>query len=129
MEVSSHAIDQQRIDGIRYRAMAFTNLAPDHLDYHGSMENYYATKASMFDAERTDLAVVNIADEYGRRLAATAGAEVWTCSSTITPQTYMQTASSATRRDHGSTSTAPWAVQRCVCTRWAHSRWTTHYWP
>lgn len=81
MEVSSHAIDQQRIDGIRYRAMAFTNLAPDHLDYHGSMENYYATKASMFDADRTDLAVVNIADEYGRRLAATAGAEVWTCSS------------------------------------------------
>jgi UDP-N-acetylmuramoyl-L-alanyl-D-glutamate--2,6-diaminopimelate ligase len=81
MEVSSHAIDQHRIDGIHYRATAFTNLAPDHLDYHGTMESYFATKASLFEPERTDLAVVNVADAYGRRLADSAGAIVWTCSS------------------------------------------------
>lgn len=79
MEVSSHAIAQRRVAGISYRAMAFTNLAPDHLDYHGTMENYYAAKASMFEPECTDLAVINTSDEYGRRLAAAAGAEVWTC--------------------------------------------------
>ncbi|WP_307797415.1 UDP-N-acetylmuramoyl-L-alanyl-D-glutamate--2,6-diaminopimelate ligase [Williamsia soli] len=81
MEVSSHAIDQRRIGGITYRVMAFTNLAPDHLDYHGTIENYYATKASMFESERTDIAVVNVADTYGRRLAAASGAPVWTCGS------------------------------------------------
>ena len=79
MEISSHAIDQRRIDGIRYRAMAFTNLGRDHLDYHGTMENYYGTKAGMFIPERTDRAVVNIDDSYGARLATSAATEVWTC--------------------------------------------------
>jgi UDP-N-acetylmuramoyl-L-alanyl-D-glutamate--2,6-diaminopimelate ligase len=80
MEVSSHAVTQHRVDGVNFRAMAFTNLSHDHLDYHGTMEAYYATKASMFSADRTQIAVVNLDDHYGARLAATIGPTTWTCS-------------------------------------------------
>ena len=62
MEVSSHAIDQGRVDGTAFRVMAFTNLSDDHLDYHESMEGYFATKAAMFTPERTQIAVVDIDD-------------------------------------------------------------------
>lgn len=83
MEISSHAVDQHRVDAIAYRAMAFTNLGRDHLDYHGTMNNYFATKASMFTADRTEIAVVNIDDTYGSQLAATATApDIWTCAIT-----------------------------------------------
>ncbi|MFE0749947.1 Mur ligase family protein [Gordonia sp. NPDC058843] len=80
MEVSSHAVDQRRVDGTAFRVMAFTNLTDDHLDYHGSMEAYFATKAAMFTAERTRVAAVMVDDEWGARLAARATAETWTCS-------------------------------------------------
>lgn len=77
MEVSSHAVDQRRIDGTRFRTMVFTNLGRDHLDYHGTMETYYRTKASLFTAERTETAVISVDDEYGRRLAASATQPMW----------------------------------------------------
>ncbi|QHD87332.1 UDP-N-acetylmuramyl-tripeptide synthetase [Gordonia sp. JH63] len=80
MEVSSHAIDQGRVDGTAFRVMAFTNLSDDHLDYHESMEGYFATKAAMFTPERTQIAVVDIDDHWGARLAAGATTETWTCS-------------------------------------------------
>ena len=80
MEVSSHAIDQRRVDGVRFRAMAFTNLGHDHLDYHRTMDGYYRTKASLFTTDRTDIAVVSVDDAHGRRLASEAGATTWTCS-------------------------------------------------
>jgi UDP-N-acetylmuramoyl-L-alanyl-D-glutamate--2,6-diaminopimelate ligase len=82
MEVSSHAISQGRIDGLQFRTVAFTNLGPDHLDYHGTMEKYFATKATLFAADRAHAAVVNIDDEYGKRLVATAEVPVWTHSTT-----------------------------------------------
>lgn len=82
MEVSSHAVSQRRVDGTHFRVMAFTNLSHDHLDYHGTMEAYYATKAKMFAAERTEIAVINIEDPYGARLAADLNATTWTCSTT-----------------------------------------------
>jgi UDP-N-acetylmuramoyl-L-alanyl-D-glutamate--2,6-diaminopimelate ligase len=82
MEVSSHAIRQHRVDGTEFRAMAFTNLSHDHLDYHGTMEAYYQTKAAVFAADRTQLAVVNIDDDYGKRLARSTTATTWTCSTT-----------------------------------------------
>jgi UDP-N-acetylmuramoyl-L-alanyl-D-glutamate--2,6-diaminopimelate ligase len=80
LEVSSHAVCQRRIDGIAFRTMAFTNLSHDHLDYHGSMAAYFAAKASMFTPERTEIAVVNIDDAYGARLAARTRSTLWTCS-------------------------------------------------
>lgn len=84
MEVSSHGIRQHRVDGTAFRSMAFTNLGPDHLDYHGTMEAYYETKATMFTADRTRIAVVNIDDAHGTRLATHTTATAWTCS-TVSP--------------------------------------------
>ena len=68
MEVSSHALDQHRVDAVRFRAAVFTNLSQDHLDYHQTMERYFAAKASLFESARTDVAVVNASDPWGRRL-------------------------------------------------------------
>lgn len=68
MEVSSHAIDQHRIGGCRFAVLAFTNLTQDHLDYHGTMEAYYQTKARLFRENLTVPAVINADDPYGKRL-------------------------------------------------------------
>ena len=69
MEVSSHALVQHRVDAMRFDVSVFTNLSRDHLDYHGTMEAYFEAKAMLFDAARTTMSVINIDDEYGRRLA------------------------------------------------------------
>ena len=69
MEVSSHALDQHRVDGIRYDAAVFTNLTSDHLDYHGTAEDYFMAKARLFTPQMADRAVVNRGDEFGLRLA------------------------------------------------------------
>jgi UDP-N-acetylmuramoyl-L-alanyl-D-glutamate--2,6-diaminopimelate ligase len=69
MEVSSHALHQHRVDEIPFRAGVFTNLTQDHLDYHGSMEEYFKAKQMLFEGlESTAVAVVNIDDEYGARM-------------------------------------------------------------
>ncbi|MCY3631944.1 MAG: UDP-N-acetylmuramoyl-L-alanyl-D-glutamate--2,6-diaminopimelate ligase [bacterium] len=70
MEASSHALDQHRVDGIRFDAAVFTNLTPDHLDYHGTIEEYFAAKARLFTPQLSDRGVVNVGDDYGMRLAA-----------------------------------------------------------
>jgi UDP-N-acetylmuramoyl-L-alanyl-D-glutamate--2,6-diaminopimelate ligase len=79
MEVSSHGLAMQRVDGTRFAAVAFTNLSQDHLDVHGTMESYFAAKARLFDPSFTDRAVVNIDDPYGRLLldAATVPTVGW----------------------------------------------------
>ena len=69
MEVSSHALDQQRVDGIHFDVAVFTNLTRDHLDYHGTMEAYGAAKARLFAWPGLRAAVVNIDDAFGRALA------------------------------------------------------------
>lgn len=66
MEVSSFALVQHRIGPARFRAALFTNLTQDHLDYHKDMEDYYQAKKMLFDA--CDTAIINVDDEYGRRL-------------------------------------------------------------
>jgi UDP-N-acetylmuramoyl-L-alanyl-D-glutamate--2,6-diaminopimelate ligase len=79
MEVSSHALIQHRVDAVRFAAATFTNLTLDHLDYHGDMSAYFEAKARLFEPGRSDLAVVNVDDPWGRRLLAriqTAGREV-----------------------------------------------------
>lgn len=70
MEVSSHAISLERVRGAHFSAVAFTNLSQDHLDFHHSMEEYFQAKAALFTYEFADLAVINMDDPYGRRLAA-----------------------------------------------------------
>lgn len=67
MEASSHALDQQRLCGLRFRCAAFTGLSHEHLDYHETMENYYQAKKRLFS--QADAAVINSDDPYGRRLA------------------------------------------------------------
>jgi UDP-N-acetylmuramoyl-L-alanyl-D-glutamate--2,6-diaminopimelate ligase len=69
MEVSSHALDQSRVDGVRFQTAAFTNLTRDHLDYHGSMQKYGAAKAKLFQTADLKHIVLNIGDEFGRALA------------------------------------------------------------
>jgi UDP-N-acetylmuramoyl-L-alanyl-D-glutamate--2,6-diaminopimelate ligase len=68
IEASSHAAELHRLDRVRFRALVFTNLTQDHLDFHGTMENYYAAKRALFDDDTP--AAVNVGDPYGRRLAA-----------------------------------------------------------
>ncbi|MGI8615967.1 MAG: UDP-N-acetylmuramoyl-L-alanyl-D-glutamate--2,6-diaminopimelate ligase [Actinomycetota bacterium] len=68
MEVSSHALDQGRVDGVVFDAAVFTNLSQDHLDHHGSMEAYFAAKASLFAPGRKERALLNLDDPWGRRL-------------------------------------------------------------
>lgn len=69
MEVSSHAIEYRRVDGVRFDVAGFTNLTQDHLDLHGSMEEYFDAKAALFRPERAGRAVVMVDDAWGRRLA------------------------------------------------------------
>jgi UDP-N-acetylmuramoyl-L-alanyl-D-glutamate--2,6-diaminopimelate ligase len=69
MEVSSHALDQGRVDAVRFRIAAFTNLTHDHLDYHGSMGAYGAAKARLLGRAGLDARIVNVDDEFGRELA------------------------------------------------------------
>jgi len=69
MEVSSHALVLERIRGSHFSAVAFSNLSQDHLDFHQSMEEYFQAKASLFTFEYSDLAIINIDDPYGARLA------------------------------------------------------------
>jgi UDP-N-acetylmuramoyl-L-alanyl-D-glutamate--2,6-diaminopimelate ligase len=71
IEVSSHALDQDRVGGLVFDAAVFTNLSQDHLDYHGSMEAYFEAKASLFVPERTEHAVIGIDDPWGKQLLDT----------------------------------------------------------
>src|SRR5690606_13825496 len=70
MEVSSHALDQGRVDGVHFRIGVFTNLTRDHLDYHGDMASYGAAKDRLFAWPGLQAAVVNIDDAHGRDLHA-----------------------------------------------------------
>jgi len=69
MEVSSHALDQGRVGGVRFHTAAFTNLTRDHLDYHGTMSAYAEAKARLFTWPGLDARVINVDDEFGARLA------------------------------------------------------------
>ena len=66
LEVSSHALDMGRVEGLRFNTAVFTNLTQDHLDYHKDMESYYLAKKKLFSM--CDNAVINIDNEYGKRL-------------------------------------------------------------
>jgi UDP-N-acetylmuramoyl-L-alanyl-D-glutamate--2,6-diaminopimelate ligase len=80
MEVSSHAIALERIRGSHFAVVAFTNLSQDHLDFHKTMDDYFAAKAKLFTYEFADLAVINIDDAHGVQLAAKTELPVMTVS-------------------------------------------------
>ena len=80
MEVSSHALALGRVAGTAYDVAIFTNLSQDHLDFHGSLDEYFAAKAALFTAAYTRVGVVNTDDAYGRRLAEGARIPVTTFS-------------------------------------------------
>ncbi|GHA05836.1 UDP-N-acetylmuramoyl-L-alanyl-D-glutamate--2,6-diaminopimelate ligase [Arenicella chitinivorans] len=75
MEVSSHALDQGRVAGTQFYCVLFSNLSHDHLDYHGNMVAYGDAKRRLFTEFTSELAVINVADEFGRRLCDEASAE------------------------------------------------------
>jgi len=70
MEVSSHGLDQGRVNGVAFTTAVLSNMAVDHLDYHGSLENYAAAKRRLFYTPGLGAAVINLDDEFGRTLAA-----------------------------------------------------------
>ncbi len=70
MEATSHGSVLGRLDRVRFKALAFTNLTQDHLDFHGSMDEYYEAKRRLFtEHEPAPAAAINVGDEWGRRLA------------------------------------------------------------
>jgi UDP-N-acetylmuramoyl-L-alanyl-D-glutamate--2,6-diaminopimelate ligase len=73
MEVSSHTLAQHRVDGTWFAVTVFTNLTRDHLDFHGTMDAYFAAKARLFEPAFTANGVVDVDDEYGRLLREWAG--------------------------------------------------------
>ncbi|HRO63956.1 UDP-N-acetylmuramoyl-L-alanyl-D-glutamate--2,6-diaminopimelate ligase [Thermomonas sp.] len=76
MEVSSHALDQGRVDGVHFDVAVFTNLTRDHLDYHGDMAHYGAAKAKLFHLPGLRAAAVNLDDDFGRELFEAVGGKV-----------------------------------------------------
>jgi len=84
IEVSSHALDQQRVESVQFNTVIFTNLTRDHLDYHSTMENYFAAKQRLFTDllwktnKRPCFAIINIEGRYGRRLRVAEPAVLWT---------------------------------------------------
>ncbi len=70
MEVSSHALVQGRVNAVPFKLAVFSNLSRDHLDYHGSMDAYFAAKRRLFDWPTLEAAVCNVDDPHGRQLAA-----------------------------------------------------------
>ncbi len=80
MEVSSHALSQGRVEAIDFDGAVFTNLSRDHLDFHGSMEEYYKAKSELFHRSRH--ALINVGGDFGKRLAAKCPCPFFTCSVT-----------------------------------------------
>src|SRR5690606_6515504 len=96
MEVSSHALALDRVAGVEFDVVGFTNLQRDHLDFHGDMEGYFRDKARLFEPQRARRGVVCVDDPWGVRLAAEAQIPVDTV---------------ATRQDAAGGASAGWRVR------------------
>jgi UDP-N-acetylmuramoyl-L-alanyl-D-glutamate--2,6-diaminopimelate ligase len=88
MEVSSHGLEQGRVNGVHFNTAVFTNLTRDHLDYHNTMENYAAAKHKLFEMPDLQHAVINIDDPYGRSLLAEFSSELNCYGYTISDAVY-----------------------------------------
>ena len=79
MEVSSHALSQQRTEGVNFHSAIFTNLTQDHLDYHKTMQDYFQAKLKLFqDLSASSLAIINNDDEYGKKIKKLTPAKIVT---------------------------------------------------
>ena len=91
LEVSSHALDQGRVDGIEFDTAVFTNLSRDHLDYHASIDDYAATKLLLFRSGGLRTAVINSDDPWGAEFAlAGLSANVWTYGTNAHADVYLR---------------------------------------
>ena len=96
MEVSSIAVVQERVSGLRFKSAAFTNLTQDHLDFHGTLEAYAEAKAGLFTSLSPEISVLHVGDAFGRQLAARVrsglltvarrDADVWVAASQLSGQ-------------------------------------------
>lgn len=106
MEVSSHALDQGRVNGVDFDVGVFTNLGRDHADYHADRQSYFAAKQKLFSGGALRAAVVNYDDEHGRKILAGLAAGIEPCSYGLMPG-----GAGAARRKHpivcGTASAAP----------------------
>jgi len=80
MEASSHGLEQGRVAGVAFDVAVFTNLSHEHLDYHGTMENYGQAKRRLFETKGLKYAVINIDDDYGRKMLTSMPGAVGTVS-------------------------------------------------
>jgi UDP-N-acetylmuramoyl-L-alanyl-D-glutamate--2,6-diaminopimelate ligase len=80
IEVSSHALSQERVNGVQFEAALFTNLSRDHLDYHGDMQSYFESKSRLFLQHSAKFKIINLDSEFGDELAACCGQDVITVS-------------------------------------------------
>ena len=79
MEISSHALDLHRVDDVEVDIAVFSNLTPEHLDFHGDMEKYFKSKLQLFQSlSNTNIAVVNLDDPYGERICSATAAKIIT---------------------------------------------------
>ncbi|HLP84569.1 MAG TPA: UDP-N-acetylmuramoyl-L-alanyl-D-glutamate--2,6-diaminopimelate ligase [Phycisphaerales bacterium] len=117
LEVSSHALDQKRADALRFKAAVFSNLTGDHLDYHGTMENYASAKARLFSLLREDgVAIVNALDPWSQRMVRDCKARViraGVIEPGVKPTTPLDATCQVTSHDMsgmGLTLTGPWGT-------------------
>jgi UDP-N-acetylmuramoyl-L-alanyl-D-glutamate--2,6-diaminopimelate ligase len=108
MEVSSHALRLGRVDGVRFDVAGFTNLSPDHLDFHTDMDDYLDAKAQLFTAARSDRAVVCIDGEWSSRIVDRARSEG------LPVTTYAVDDASADWRPRGVVAVPGGSVLRCL---------------
>jgi UDP-N-acetylmuramoyl-L-alanyl-D-glutamate--2,6-diaminopimelate ligase len=118
MEVSSHALVQGRVGGVRFAAAGFTNLSRDHLDFHGDVESYFQAKALLFDG-RAAVEVVDVDDEHGRRLVRPGTVTVSTAGAG-------RDDTSGAGRDDASGADADWSATDVVAAPAGGSTFTLH---
>ena len=114
MEVSSHGLDQGRINGVRMRAAVFTNLSRDHLDYHGAMADYFASKEKLFAQPGLQFAVINVDDGAGVSLTASLAKNIKCYSYSVTDSSASVFADAVSLSGHGleANIVTPWGKAR-----------------
>jgi UDP-N-acetylmuramoyl-L-alanyl-D-glutamate--2,6-diaminopimelate ligase len=90
LEVSSHGLDQGRVDGVQLDVAAFTNLSRDHLDYHGDLDAYKAAKARLFSVSSLESAVINVGDSFGAQLAGELDGDIRVITVALTGRCYLK---------------------------------------